>query len=133
MDSATSTPMPRLRLTPDEGRRSAVLHGHLSGLVAMHGSVELRWYAPRADDLQTPHDRDEIYMVVSGTAVIMRAEHGAPFADDQALSIAAEERVAVQPGDVVFIPAGTVHRFEAMSPDFGTWMLFYGPEGGETA
>ena len=37
----------------------------------------------------------------------------------------------VQPGDVLFVPAGTPHRFEAASPDFGTWAMFYGPEGGE--
>ena len=31
------------------------------------------------------------------------------------------------------MPAGTEHRFEDMSQDFGTWMVFYGPEGGEGA
>jgi quercetin dioxygenase-like cupin family protein len=39
----------------------------------------------------------------------------------------------VQPGDALFVPAGTVHRFEAMSAEFGAWMIFYGPEGGEAA
>lgn len=130
MDS-TLPVMPRLRVTPDEGRQTPVLPGHLSALVASHGSVELRWYAPRREDDQMPHDRDEIYVIVSGAAVFLRAEERAPFSDDHDLSLAGEERVSVQPGDVVFVPAGTVHRFEALSADFGSWMLFYGPEGGE--
>lgn len=26
---------------------------------------------------------------------------------------------------------GAAHRFEAFSADFGTWVVFYGPKGGE--
>jgi hypothetical protein len=29
------------------------------------------------------------------------------------------------------VPAGVEHRFEEFSGDFGTWVIFYGPEGGE--
>lgn len=111
--------------------------GHLSAKLMVHGSMEVRWYAPQAklasgDDPQVPHDRDELYVIVSGTALFIRAEESAPFGDDHDLSLRGEERVAVKPGDALFVPAGTVHRFEAMSADFGTWMIFYGPEGGET-
>jgi mannose-6-phosphate isomerase-like protein (cupin superfamily) len=35
------------------------------------------------------------------------------------------------PGEVLFVPAGVVHRFEDFSDDFATWVFFYGPEGGE--
>ena len=35
------------------------------------------------------------------------------------------------PGDVLFAPAGAVHRFEGCSADFCVWVVFYGPEGGE--
>jgi quercetin dioxygenase-like cupin family protein len=35
------------------------------------------------------------------------------------------------PGDVLFVPAGAVHRFEGIGDDFATWVFFYGPEGGE--
>jgi quercetin dioxygenase-like cupin family protein len=35
------------------------------------------------------------------------------------------------PGDVLFVPAGVVHRFEAFSDDLVVWVFFYGPEGGE--
>jgi mannose-6-phosphate isomerase-like protein (cupin superfamily) len=37
------------------------------------------------------------------------------------------------PGDFLFAPAGVEHRFEDFSKDFATWVLFYGPEGGEQA
>lgn len=35
------------------------------------------------------------------------------------------------PGDLLFVPAGVVHRFEEFTDDFATWVMFYGPEGGE--
>ena len=97
-----------------------------------YGSMEVRWYAPRGVDPQVPHDRDELYVIVSGTGVFIRAEESEPF-DDSAVRLRGDERVAVQPGDALFVPAGTEHRFEAMSPDFGAWMIFYGPEGGDKA
>lgn len=137
MDSADLPSMPRLRVTPDEARRMALEPGHLSAKLMGHGSMELRWYAPQTlqtsgEDPQVPHDRDELYVIASGTGVFIRAEEGTPFDDDLAINLRGEERVAVQPGDVLFVPAGTVHRFEAVSADFATWMIFYGPEGGET-
>ena len=34
--------------------------------VLEHGSMEVEIYAPRGTDPQTPHTRDELYVVVSG-------------------------------------------------------------------
>jgi mannose-6-phosphate isomerase-like protein (cupin superfamily) len=34
------------------------------------------------------------------------------------------------PGDVMFVPAGVVHRFENFTNDFLVWVVFCGPEGG---
>jgi mannose-6-phosphate isomerase-like protein (cupin superfamily) len=42
-----------------------------------------------------------------------------------------DERVPFEPGDALFVAAGVEHRFEGFSEDFGTWVMFYGPEGGE--
>ena len=42
-----------------------------------------------------------------------------------------EERHPFNAGDLLFVPAGVVHRFEDFSDDFSTWVIFYGPEGGE--
>ena len=131
MDTVTSPMMPRLHLTPDEAHRVPVQEGRLSALLLSHGSLEVRWYAPHGTDPQLPHDRDEIYVVVSGTATFLRAEQQIPFGEEHDTGLAAEERVEARAGDVLFVPAGTLHRFEVISDDFGAWMMFYGPEGGE--
>lgn len=90
-----------------DGRRSAE--------ILRHGSLEVRWYAPRGEDPQTPHDRDEIYIVARGTGEFVRGA----------------ERVAFGPHDLLFVPAGVAHRFENFSPDFATWVAFWGAVGGE--
>lgn len=81
-----------------------------------HGSLQLELYAPRGHDPQTPHTRDEVYVVVSGTGTFC---HGG-------------QRDEFGPGDFLFVEAGLEHRFENFSDDFATWVMFYGPEGGET-
>jgi len=40
--------------------------GRLSKLVLSKFDLEVRWYRPPNLDMQTPHDRDEIYAVVMG-------------------------------------------------------------------
>ncbi len=90
-----------------EGRRSAE--------ILRHGSLEVRWYAPRGADPQTPHARDEIYVVARGRGWFVRGG----------------ERIACGPSDLLFVPAGTEHRFEDVSDDFATWVAFWGPAGGE--
>ena len=90
-----------------EGRRSAE--------VLRYGSLEVRHYAPQGSDPQAPHDRDEVYIVARGRGFFVRGA----------------ERVAFGPGDMLFVPAGVEHRFEDFSDDFATWVMFYGPAGGE--
>ncbi len=135
MDSAdlpmTPEHRPRLRATVDEARATPIEPGHLSAKLMQYGSMEVRWYAPHLVDDQVPHDRDELYVVMSGTGVFVRSEESVPFREPGDVTLRGDERVVVQPGDTLFVPAGTEHRFEAMSPDFGAWMIFYGPEGGE--
>jgi mannose-6-phosphate isomerase-like protein (cupin superfamily) len=79
------------------------------------GSVQVEMYAPRGTDPQGPHTRDELYVVVSGSGQFLNGGARHPFG----------------PGDLLFVPAGVVHRFEEFSQDFATWVIFYGPEGGE--
>lgn len=131
--SPRSPGMPRLLVTPGEARAASIEPGHLSALLMRYGSMQLRWYAPRREDHQVPHDRDEMYFVATGTAGFVRATEAVPFGEEEALGMESPERVSVAPGDVLFVPAGTEHRFEDMSQDFGAWMVFYGPEGGEGA
>lgn len=80
-----------------------------------HGSLSVEFYAPRGTDPQTPHSRDEVYVVVSGKG---------RFRLDN-------EEVEMFTGDVLFAPAGKEHRFVDFTDDFATWVFFYGPEGGE--
>jgi mannose-6-phosphate isomerase-like protein (cupin superfamily) len=80
-----------------------------------HGSLVTKLYAPRVNDPQTPHSRDEVYVVAQGTGEF----------------ICGETRQSFQPLDVLFVAAGIEHRFENFTDDFAVWVFFYGPEGGE--
>lgn len=80
-----------------------------------HGSLEVELYQPHGVDRQTPHTRDEVYIIASGTGDFLLEN----------------ERTSVKPGDFLFVAAGQEHRFVDFSEDFSTWVLFYGPEGGE--
>ncbi len=82
-----------------------------------HGSLVVELYAPTAVDPQKPHTRDEVYFVVSGTGDF----------------VVAGERTHFVAGDALFVAAGTQHHFQNFSTDFVTWVVFYGPEGGENA
>jgi mannose-6-phosphate isomerase-like protein (cupin superfamily) len=79
--------------------------------------MSLGFYAPVGADPQGPHKRDEIYIVHSGTSTFVL--------EDATVYLAA--------GDAVFVPAGAAHRFEGFSADFSTWVVFWGPNGGETS
>lgn len=85
-----------------------------------HGSLQIEIYAPRGDngalvDPQTPHTRDELYVIASGVGFFFNGTTREP----------------VQAGDLLFVPAGSPHRFEEFTENFATWVMFYGPEGGE--
>ncbi len=82
-----------------------------------HGSLSVELYAPRSVNPQQPHSRDEVYVVVRGEGSFV---NGA-------------DRHRFGPGDVLFVPAGFVHRFEEFTDDLVVWVFFYGPEGGEVA
>lgn len=111
--------------SPGTGRRRVPLAEALARLpepggprfvkVLEHGTLEVEIYAPRGHDPQQPHTRDEVYVVVSGSGWFVNGGDRHPFSA----------------GDLLFVPAGVVHRFEDFSDDFVTWVLFYGPEGGE--
>jgi mannose-6-phosphate isomerase-like protein (cupin superfamily) len=80
-----------------------------------HGTLCIELYAPRGNDPQTPHTRDEIYVIISGNGRF----------------VCASQQTSFGPGDVLFVPAGEEHRFMEFGDDFATWVFFYGREGGE--
>lgn len=90
---------------------------HRYGVLLEHGSMELGFYKPDRVDPQTPHTQDEIYVVHNGTGTF----------------VVDGERQQFEPGEALFVAAGVAHRFEDFSDDFGAWVIFYGPDGGEKA
>jgi mannose-6-phosphate isomerase-like protein (cupin superfamily) len=83
--------------------------------VFTHGTLVVEFYRPDRIDHQKPHDRDEIYVVATGTGVFYNGGR----------------RWNFKAGDFLFVPARVEHRFEKFSDDFSTWVIFYGPIGGE--
>ena len=72
-----------VRATIEEARIAPIQPGRQSSLIMEHGSMELRYYAPRSADLQKPHDRDELYVVASGRGTFVvglyeRSSHSLP-------------------------------------------------------
>ncbi len=86
-------------------------------LMLQHGTMKVEYYAPKLIDKQTPHTKDEIYVIASGNAVFYRAG----------------ETVNCNKGDILFVPALMEHRFANFSEDFATWVIFYGEDGGKKA
>ena len=84
-------------------------------IVYRHGTIEAGLYAPRGVDDQTPHTRDEAYVVVKGSGHFVCGSARRPFGA----------------GELLFVPAGVTHRFEDFSEDLTVWVIFYGPKGGE--
>jgi mannose-6-phosphate isomerase-like protein (cupin superfamily) len=80
-----------------------------------HGSMRLVVFAPRGEDLQQPHEQDEVYIVVQGAGVLEVEGEAFPF----------------EAGDALFVPARKRHRFRDFGDDLVTWAVFYGPAGGE--
>lgn len=80
-----------------------------------HGTMSVELYKPKIKDLQTPHEQDEIYVIAEGSSEFIN--NGIT--------------TSVTKGDLVFVHAGHEHRFFNFSDDFSTWVIFYGPKGGE--
>ena len=89
----------------------------LYGVLMRHGTLELGFYRPRNVDDQDPHNRDEVYIVQSGSGYFVLGDERRPF----------------ESGEALFVPAGVTHRFEDFSADFAAWVIFYGPMGGEAS
>lgn len=80
-----------------------------------HGSMRVGLYSPKEMDDQTPHTQDELYIIASGSGWFVKGG----------------ESIRFQRQDILFVEADAEHRFEHFTEDFATWVIFWGPEGGE--
>lgn len=110
----TTTGTPRMTVSAALAAAKSSDDG-LYAILLEHGTLELGFYKPGERDLQQPHDRDEVYVVQSGSGTFL----------------CGDERQEFAAGEALFVPAGVVHRFESYGDDFAAWVIFYGPRGGE--
>ena len=103
------------RLTIEKALAELRLSKKLFKTLFKHGSLEVEIYKPEQIDQQSPHSRDEIYVIASGSGRFINGTN----------------EQFVEAGEVLFVPAHKEHRFVDFTEDFSTWVFFYGPEGGE--
>ncbi|HET8692152.1 MAG TPA: cupin domain-containing protein [Steroidobacteraceae bacterium] len=101
--------------TVEEARAALAKSGADFVTLFRQGTLEVEIYRPVGVDRQKPHSKDELYVIIAGRGSFVHGGQRSPF----------------QPGDTLFVRAGIPHRFEDFTPDFETWVFFYGPEGGE--
>ncbi|MEP7098721.1 MAG: cupin domain-containing protein [Dokdonella sp.] len=85
------------------------LHGVFDVEVFRQAGISLSLFAPMLADFQTPHEQDEIYIVVSGRSELHLGD-----------KVLMTER-----GDALFVAADTPHRFQRFSDDFACWVIFF--------
>ena len=82
-----------------------------SAEVFIDGDLEVRFTPAPTKGMQTPHQRDELYVIAAGSGRY-RVE---------------DRETAVGPGDLLFAAAHAPHGFVDFTPDFAIWVVFYGP------
>jgi mannose-6-phosphate isomerase-like protein (cupin superfamily) len=100
------------RLDDLDAERAANQGAYLRFLKERTMSAGLYALSAGQRDPQKPHAQDEVYLVVSGRAAIT----------------VGEETTTVARGSVVFVPAGTPHRFHHISEDLRVVVVFSPPE-----
>jgi uncharacterized protein YjlB len=71
-------------------------------------AFDVGFYRPIRFDKQTPHARDELYIIAEGNGKFRCGNEITDFAE----------------GDLFFVPAGVEHCFSDFSYDFATWVIF---------
>ncbi|QNF33673.1 cupin domain-containing protein [Adhaeribacter swui] len=103
------------RISLAEAQAALQQSGKEFKLLLEHGTLAVELYHPHEIDKQMPHEQDEVYVIATGESKFFLEG----------------EITQVKAGDFLFVPAGAEHRFLDFTPDFSTWVLFYGPKGGE--
>jgi mannose-6-phosphate isomerase-like protein (cupin superfamily) len=92
-------------------RRAEAGRPYLEFLRSQTFELGLYELAAGSEDMQTPHDEDEIYVVLSG--------HGRFVVDG--------DDVAVGPGSILFVEKHAVHRFHSIDEDLSIVVAFSPP------
>ena len=89
--------------------------GEHSVSLLRRGTLNVKLSLPVLPNQQTPHAQDEIYVIIRGRGVLLHDG----------------KRDSFESGDLLFVAAGTEHRFEDFTEDLAVWVVFYGAQGGE--
>jgi len=89
--------------------------GEHSVSLLRRGTLNVKLSLPVLPNQQTPHAQDEIYIIIRGRGVLLHDG----------------KRDSFESGDLLFVAAGTEHRFEDFTEDLAVWVVFYGAQGGE--
>ncbi len=103
-----------IHLTEAQARIPGPAGEHAISLL-QRGTLNVKLSLPVPPNQQSPHTQDEVYVIVRGRGVLFH--DGA--------------RDAFEAGDLLFVSAGTEHRFEDFTDDLAVWVVFYGPQDGE--
>ncbi len=105
-----------VRLKPSDMRKNIPeANGERFHVGLLRGALQVELYVPQNEDFQQPHSRDECYVVIRGSGMFQMGDENVPF----------------EAGDFLFVPARMPHRFYDFGDSLETWVIFYGPEGGE--
>lgn len=104
--------MKAFRLDELEAERASNDGAYLQFVRERNMSVGLYALDAGERDPQQPHKQDEVYFVVSGRASIT----------------VGMETTQVSRGSVVYVPAGTAHKFHHITEDLRVMVVFSPPE-----
>jgi len=90
-------------------------NGEHAVIALERGTLDVALSIPKRPTQQSPHEQDEIYVVIRGRGVLVHDG----------------KRESFEAGDLLFVAAGIEHQFEDIAEDFAVWRIFYGARGGE--
>jgi mannose-6-phosphate isomerase-like protein (cupin superfamily) len=116
-----------MNVTPGSPVRSRVIHladaqasipgptGEHAVKILQRGTLDVALSIPKRPIPQSPHEQDELYLIIRGRGILFHDGKREPF----------------EAGDLLFVAAGIEHQFEDITNDLAVWRIFYGSRGGE--
>ena len=85
-------------------------YGRLSSFIFENQDMQVRFYSPKKEDGQIPHQQDEFYVIAKGNGTFVKGK----------------DEIFFRVGDIIFVKKNEHHYFKDFSDDFATWVIFYG-------